>query len=49
MKKTKTDFVNQPPHYLEGTIECIDAMVAVLVLSTHKSMPRLLPSNISGA
>ena len=27
-----TDYVNQPPHYLEGTIECIDAMVAVFGL-----------------
>ena len=27
-----TDYVNQPPHYLDGTIECIDAMVAVFGL-----------------
>ena len=30
--RPKTDFVNQPPHYLEGVIECIDAMVAVFGL-----------------
>ena len=27
-----TDYVNQPPHYLDGTIECIDAIVAVFGL-----------------
>ena len=37
MKKTKTDFVNQPPHYLEGTIECIDAMVAAFGLDAVKT------------
>jgi len=30
--KTKTDYVNQPPHYLDNAIECIDAMVAVFGL-----------------
>jgi hypothetical protein len=32
LKKTKTDPVNRPSHYLEDSIECIDAMVAVFGL-----------------
>jgi hypothetical protein len=29
MTKKTTDSVMQPPHYLRGAVECIDAMVAV--------------------
>ena len=32
MKKAKSDPVNRPSHYLEDSIECIDAMVAVFSL-----------------
>ena len=32
MKKAKSDSVNQPSHYLEDSIECIDVMVAVFGL-----------------
>ena len=28
MKKAGSDLVNQPSHYLNGSIECIDSMVA---------------------
>ena len=28
VKETHTDMVNSPPHYANGGIECIDAMVA---------------------
>jgi hypothetical protein len=40
-EKSTPDVVNNPPHYNEGTIECIDAMKAmadgVLNVSAHEA------------
>ena len=29
-QSTMDDFINQPPHYCQGSIECIDAIEAAL-------------------
>ena len=33
---TEKDMVNSPPHYANGTIECIDAMEAMLTPEEFK-------------
>jgi len=36
MKKENIDYVNSPPHYRKGSIECIDAIKAALTHDEYK-------------
>jgi len=36
MSKEKIDYVNAPPHYRKGTIECIDAIKSALTQDEYK-------------
>lgn len=36
MSKEKIDYVNAPPHYRKGAIECIDAIKSALTQDEYK-------------
>ncbi len=36
MSKNKVDLVNAPPHYRQGSIECIDGIKAALTQEEYK-------------